>query len=184
MPLSFSVEGPDSEDLNSVFSRDDWGNDERVMLDAAFSSLAEVLGDEDDPLENIAVPRSAAAGDRAIAYAAGWSGKILYVNPVDFAGELEAAIDARGGLVDIGTVADTNLATAQAVATSQIQLDAISLYVSMYGTIGSFCPPRSTRAKAQHTCVLRPPEHGGAGCQLIRPCAGKPPSTWAEVPYA
>ena len=28
----------------------------------------------------------------------------------------------------------------------------------------SFCPPRSTKAKAQHACVLRPPEHGGAGC--------------------
>ena len=65
------------------------------------------LGDEDDPLESIAVPRLL-----AIAYAVGWSGKMLSVNPVDFAGELEAAIDARGGLVDIGTVADTNLATA------------------------------------------------------------------------
>ena len=49
---------------------------------------------------------------------------MLSVNPVNFAGELEAAIDARGGLVDIGTVADTNLATAQAVATDQIQHDA------------------------------------------------------------
>ena len=29
------------------------------------------------------------------------------------------------------------------------------------------CPPRSTRAKAQHACVLRPPERGGAGCKLI-----------------
>ena len=28
-----------------------------------------------------------------------------------------------------------------------------------------FCPPRSARAKAQHACVLRPPERGGAGCQ-------------------
>jgi hypothetical protein len=60
---------------------------------------------------------------------------MLSVNPVDFAGELEAAIDARGGLVDnIGTVADTNLATAQAVATDQIQHGAIRRYTSMYGT--------------------------------------------------
>ena len=29
----------------------------------------------------------------------------------------------------------------------------------------NFCPPRSTRAKAQHACVLRPPERGGPGCQ-------------------
>ena len=46
-------------------------------------------------------------------------------------------------------------------------------------------PPRSTRANVKHGCVLRPPERGmergGApGCQLIRPCAGKPPSTWAD----
>ena len=65
------------------------------MLDVAFSSLAAALGDEDDPLESIAVPRLL-----AIAYAVGWSG-MLSMNPVDFAGELEAAIDARGGLVDI-----------------------------------------------------------------------------------
>ena len=31
MPVSFSVEGPDSEDLNSVFSRDVWGYEERAM---------------------------------------------------------------------------------------------------------------------------------------------------------
>ena len=100
------------------------------MLDVAFPSLEEALGDVDGPIESIAVPRLL-----AIAYAVGWSGKMLSVNPVDFAGELEAAIDARGGLVDIGAVADTNLATAQAVATNQIQLDAIALYVSMYASI-------------------------------------------------
>ena len=103
------------------------------MLEVAFSSLAGALGDADGPLESIAVPQLL-----AIAYAVGWSGKMLSVNPVDFAGELEAAIDARGDLVDIGAVADTNLATAQAVATNQIQLDAIALYVSMYGSIDSF----------------------------------------------
>ena len=77
------------------------------MLDVAFSSLAEALGDANGSLESIAVPRLL-----AVAYAVGWTGKRLSVNPIDFAGELEAAIDARGGLVDIGTVADTNLATA------------------------------------------------------------------------
>ena len=46
---------------------------------------------------------------------------------ISLAGELEAAIDARGGLVDIDTVADTNLATEQAVATDQLQNDAIQL---------------------------------------------------------
>ena len=31
-----------------------------------------------------------------------------------------------------------------------------------------YCPPALNRAKAQHACVLRPPERGGggAGCQL------------------
>ena len=29
-----------------------------------------------------------------------------------------------------------------------------------------FLPPALNRAKAQHACVLRPPERGGAGCQL------------------
>ena len=28
-----------------------------------------------------------------------------------------------------------------------------------------FLPPALNRAKAQHACVLRPPERGGAGCQ-------------------
>ena len=51
----------------------------------------------------------------------------------------------------------------------------------------AFCPPRSTRAKAQHACVLRPPERGGAGCQFLikTPMTGTPSSTWAdEAPYA
>ena len=104
------------------------------MLDVSFPLLAEVLGREGDPLESIAVPHLL-----AIAYAVGWTGKMLsVVNPTDFAGELEAAIEARGGMQDIGPVADTNLATAQGVATTQVQLDAIDLYVSMYGTIDSF----------------------------------------------
>ena len=64
MPVSFSVEGPDSEDLNSILSRSDWGYDERAMLDVAFSSLAAALGDEDGPLESVAVPRLLAAGGR------------------------------------------------------------------------------------------------------------------------
>ena len=85
------------------------------MLDVAFPSLAEALGAADGPIESIAVLRLL-----AIAYAVGWSGKMLPVNPVDFPGELEWAIEARGGLVDIGAVADTNMATAQAVATNQI----------------------------------------------------------------
>ena len=135
--------------MKSVFSRDAWEYDERITLDVAFSSLAEALGDADGPLESIAVPRLL-----AIAYAVGWSGKMLSVNPVDFAGELEAAIDARGGLVDIGAVADTNLATAQAVATNQIQLDAIMLYVSMYGSIDPFAN--------RLTALVRPREGDGS----------------------
>ena len=99
------------------------------MLDVAFPLLAAALGSEDDPLESIAVPHLL-----AVAYAVGWAGKMLsVVNPVDFAGQLEAAIEARGDLQDIGAAADTNLATAQGVASNQIQLDAIDLYVSMYG---------------------------------------------------
>ena len=42
------------------------------MLDPAFSSLAEALGDANGPLESIAVPRLL-----AVAYAVGWSGKML-----------------------------------------------------------------------------------------------------------
>ena len=129
-----AAEGPDTEDLKiSPFARGEWSQDERIMLDVSFTSLAAVLGDEDDPLESIAVSRLL-----AIAYAVGWSSKMLMVSPTDFAGELEAAIDARGGLQDIGNVADANLATAQAVATDQIQFDAIKLYAAMYGTIGAF----------------------------------------------
>jgi len=104
------------------------------MLDVSFPLLAKVLGSEDDPLESITVPHLL-----AIAYAVGWSGKMLsVVNPTDFAGQLEAAIEARGDIQDIGAAADTNLATAQGVATTQIQMDAVDLYVSMYGTIDSF----------------------------------------------
>ena len=45
-----------------------------------------------------------------------------------------------------------------------------------------FCgllPPALNRAKAQHACVLRPPERGGAGCQFLikTPMTGTPPST-------
>ena len=103
MPVSFSVEGPDSEDLNSVFSREEWGYDERVMLDVSFPLLAKVLGSEDDPLESITVPHLL-----AIAYAVGWAGKMLsVVNPTDFAGQLEAAIEARGDIQDIDTYRST-----------------------------------------------------------------------------
>ena len=97
-----AAEGPDTEDLKiSPFARGEWSQEERILLDVSFTSLAEVLGDEDDPLESIAVSRLL-----AIAYAVGWSSKMLMVSPADFAGELEAAIDARGGLQDIGNVAD------------------------------------------------------------------------------
>ena len=134
MPVSFFAEGPDSEDLNSVFSRDEWGYGQRIMLDVAFSSLAEVLGSEDDPIESIAVPRLL-----AVAYAIGWSGKMLSArNPVDFAGKLESEIDARGGFRDIGAVADANLATAQGLASNQIQLGAIDLYKAVHGSIEPF----------------------------------------------
>ena len=47
--------------------------------------------------------------------------------------------------------------------------------------------PALNRAKAQHACVLRPPERGGAGCQFLikTPMTGTPSSTcWAEAPYA
>ena len=33
------------------------------------------------------------------------------------------------------------------------------------GCAKPFLPPALNRAKAQHACVLRPPERGGAGCQ-------------------
>ena len=85
------------------------------MLDVAFSSLVAcgALGDENDPLESISVPwLLAVVYAIGLVYAFGWSSKMLPVNLVDFSGELEAAIDARGGLVDIGTVADANMATA------------------------------------------------------------------------
>ena len=97
------------------------------MLDVSFPLLAKVLGSEDDPLESITVPHLL-----AIAYAVGWSGKMLsVVNPIDFAGQLEAAIEARGGMQDIGPAADTNLATAQGVATTQIQMAAVDRFLSM-----------------------------------------------------
>ena len=121
------------------------------MLDVAFPLLAEVLGSEDDPLESIAVPHLL-----AVAYSVGWAGKMLsVVNPIDFAGQLEAAIEARGDIQDIGAAADTNLATAQGVASTQIQLDAIDLYVSMYGTIDSF---------AGHVTALPEVEDGHLDC--------------------
>ena len=95
--MSSGSECPDTENLKiSPFAKGEWRRDERVMLDVAFTSLAEVLGDEDDPLESISALRLL-----AIAYAIGWSDKMLTVTPVDFAGELESAIDARGDLVDI-----------------------------------------------------------------------------------
>ena len=78
MPVSFFVEAPDTEDLNSVFSKDAWGHEERVMLDVSFPSLSAVLNHAaDGQIESIAVPRLL-----AIAYAVGWSGKMLCVNPV------------------------------------------------------------------------------------------------------
>ena len=121
------------------------------MLDVSFPLLATVLGSEDDPLESITVPHLL-----AIAYAVGWSGKMLsVVNPIDFAGQLEAAIEARGDVQDIGETADTNLATAQGVATTQIQMDAVDLYVSMYGTIDSF---------AGHVTALPEVDDGHVDC--------------------
>ena len=40
-------------------------------------------------------------------------------------------------------------------------------------------PPALNRAKAQHACVLRPPERGGAGCQFLikTPMTSTPSST-------
>ena len=40
-------------------------------------------------------------------------------------------------------------------------------------------PPALNRAKAQHACVLRPPERGGAGCQFLikTPMISTPSST-------
>ena len=128
------------------------------MLDVSFPLLATVLGSEDDPLESITVPHLL-----AIAYAVGWSGKMLsVVNPTDFAGQLEAAIEARGDIQDIGAAADTNLATAQGVATTQIQLDAIDLYVSMYGTIDSF---------AGHVTALPEVDDGHLDCSSFQSLA-------------
>ena len=75
---------------------------------AVFGAIKEALGDASGPLESIGVPRLL-----ALAYAVGWSGNMLSVNPVDFAGELEASLEKRGGYQDIGATADTNLATAQ-----------------------------------------------------------------------
>ena len=44
-----AVEGPDTEDLKiTSFARGEWSQDERVMLDVSFLSLAAALGDEDD----------------------------------------------------------------------------------------------------------------------------------------
>ena len=42
-----------------------------------------------------------------------------------------------------------------------------------------FLPPALNRAKAQHACVLRPPERGGASCQFLikTPMTSTPPST-------
>ena len=98
-----AAEGPDTEDLKiSPFAKGEWSQDERILLDVSFTSLAAALGDEDDPLESIAVSRLL-----AIAYAVGWSSKMLMVSPTDFAGELEAAIDARGGLQGVITQHDT-----------------------------------------------------------------------------
>ena len=72
-----AAEGPDTEDLKiSPFARGEWSQEERILLDVSFTSLAEVLGDEDDPLESIAVSRLL-----AIAYAVGWSSKMLMVSP-------------------------------------------------------------------------------------------------------
>ena len=48
-------------------------------------------------------------------------------------------------------------------------------FLEMAFLVGDLCgearplvslPPALNRAKAQHACVLRPPERGGAGCQL------------------
>ena len=106
-------EGSDTADLNSVFTKAEWGYEERVMLDVQFPSLAQALGTADGPGESIAVPTLL-----AIAYVFGWSGKMLDVNPVDYAGELEAVIDAHSGVTDTGDAADANLATAQAAASN------------------------------------------------------------------
>ena len=42
-----AAEGPDTEDLKiSPFARGEWSQDDRIMLDVSFTSLAAVLGDE------------------------------------------------------------------------------------------------------------------------------------------
>ena len=82
-----AAEGPDTEDLKiSPFARGEWSQEERILLDVSFTSLAEVLGDEDDPLESIAVSRLL-----AIAYAVGWSSKMLIAPRAQEASEAKRA---------------------------------------------------------------------------------------------
>ena len=52
-------------------------------------------------------------------------------------------------------------------------------YIPRNATKTCFLPPALNRAKAQHACVLRPPERGGAGCQFLikTPMTGIPSST-------
>ena len=52
-----AAEGPDTEDLKiSPFARGEWSQEERILLDVSFTSLAEVLGDEDDEVALSASP--------------------------------------------------------------------------------------------------------------------------------
>ena len=94
------------------------------------------------------------------------------MNPIDFAGELEGAIDARGGLVDIGSVADTNLATAQSAANNQIQVDAIAPYVAINGSIDTF---------ADHVTALPEVEEGHVDCSSF-PRLAKLAGSGGKVP--
>ena len=83
------------------------------------------------------------------------------------------AIDARGGLQDIGSVADANLATAQSAASNQIQHDAIALYVSMYGSIDPF---------ADRVTALPEVEDGHVDCSSFPRLARKLAARGGKVP--
>ena len=121
MATPASGERPDREDLNvTSFKRGEWGS-LPVQLDTGFPGVGEALGDVD------ALASVTQETLMAVTYAAGELPRLISGTPEDLVTLWEQEIDARGGLEDIGTHADTAFNNATAAATTEAQRQAIRL---------------------------------------------------------
>ena len=100
-----------------------------VQLDTGFPGVGEALGDVD------ALASVTQETLMAVTYAAGELPRLISGTPEDLVTLWEQEIDARGGLEDIGTHADTAFNNATAAATTEAQRQAIRLVTAKDGKL-------------------------------------------------